>query len=232
MLRHVGAQRSDRIDLELGAILSTVAGALNAVGYQVAGVFSANMTGNVSALADHAAHGDWTGSIAFAGLVVTFVTGAFCAASLIHLGEAQHMRAVHAGVIILEAVLLIALWLWVRASGAPAGSAGLTTALSFLMGMQNATTTVISKARVRTTHVSGTATDFGIEAAALFAGSEARRLARPMLRLHGLTILCFALGGIGGALLYAGIGEWLFALAALALLTAAVPEAVRAMLAD
>jgi uncharacterized membrane protein YoaK (UPF0700 family) len=33
----------------------------------------------------------------------------------------------------------------------------------FLMGLQNAVVTRISNARVRTTHVSGTATDIGIE---------------------------------------------------------------------
>ncbi|MCP5810116.1 DUF1275 domain-containing protein, partial [Klebsiella pneumoniae] len=35
--------------------------------------------------------------------------------------------------------------------------------LAFLMGLQNATVTRISDARVRTTHVSGMATDIGIE---------------------------------------------------------------------
>jgi hypothetical protein len=39
----------------------------------------------------------------------------------------------------------------------------LTLGLAFLMGLQNATVTRISDARVRTTHVSGMATDIGIE---------------------------------------------------------------------
>jgi Predicted membrane protein len=228
MLRHVGEERSDSIDLELAAIMSAVAGALNAVGFQVVGLFSANMTGNVSALADHAAHGDWAGSLAFAGLVVTFIAGALIAAGLIYLGEAKHVRAVYAGVIIVEAMLLLLMWASIDSNARLHEHVALTTALSFIMGIQNSTTTLISKARVRTTHVSGMATDIGIELAAMFAGSAARRLALPKLRLHFLTMACFALGGVGGALIYAWAGSWLFGVTALALLAASVPEAVRA----
>lgn len=57
MLIRVGSERSETIDLFLAAVLSTVAGALNAVGFLIAGSFTANMTGNVSAFADELAGG-------------------------------------------------------------------------------------------------------------------------------------------------------------------------------
>ncbi len=228
MLIHVGDDRNERIDLGLAAIMSAVAGALNAVGFQVAGLFSANMTGNVSALAEHAAQGSWASSAAFAALIGCFVTGASCAAGLIHLGETAQARPIYALVILGEALLLLLMMLGLGGGGYLHGDLPFTAALSFVMGLQNATTTMISRTRVRTTHVSGMATDIGIEIASLFFGSAARRLALPKLRLHGTTILTFAAGGVLGTLVYAAIGAWLFGATAAVLLAVSVPEILRA----
>lgn len=86
--------------------------------------------------------------------------------------------------------------------------ATLILCLSFLMGMQNAVVTRISNARVRTTHLSGTSTDIGIELAMLF--DVLRRKGSPKdapvyierLKLHSLTLLSFLLGGVAGIWLY------------------------------
>lgn len=67
--------------------------------------------------------------------------------------------------------------------------------------------TRISNARVRTTHVSGTATDIGIELAMLF--DVLRRKESPKdaplylerLKLHFFTVMAFLLGGVLGILL-------------------------------
>jgi len=88
----------------------------------------------------------------------------------------------------------------------------LILSLSFLMGLQNAVVTRISNARVRTTHVSGTATDIGIELAMLF--DVLRRKESPQnapqylerLRLHFYTILAFLLGGVAGIWLFRWLG--------------------------
>jgi uncharacterized membrane protein YoaK (UPF0700 family) len=84
--------------------------------------------------------------------------------------------------------------------------------LSFLMGLQNAVVTRISNARVRTTHVSGTSTDIGIELAMLF--DVLRRKESPKeaplyierLKLHALTLLSFLAGGVAGIWLYRALG--------------------------
>ena len=52
MLIHIGEERNGKIDRHLAAALSTIAGALNAVGFLMARSFTANMTGNVSAFAE------------------------------------------------------------------------------------------------------------------------------------------------------------------------------------
>lgn len=227
MLIRVGSERSETIDLFLAAALSSVAGALNAVGFLIAGSFTANMTGNVSAFADEIAGGDMSTALAFAGLVAAFICGAGAIALVIQTGERRRLRMIYALAVMIEAVFLLAtgfLFLSHRTDAVV-----LVVVLSFVMGLQNATTTMISKARVRTTHVSGMATDFGIELAALLAEDGRRRDALPKLKLHGLSLACFAGGGIAGALIFGLVGSWLFVLAAAILFVIAIPEVIRAM---
>lgn len=228
MLIRVGDERTENIDLFLAGLLSTIAGALNAVGFMVAGWFTANMTGNVSAFADHAADGDIILALSFAGLVAAFISGAGLAAFVIHLGGSRQWRATYALTIAAEAIILLMLAVGLLLSPASAGGLMLVFVLSFVMGLQNAVTTLISRARVRTTHVSGMATDIGIELVALLDRDKSRQATVPKLRLYGLTLFCFTSGGIGGAILFRLVGDWLFVIAALILLAIALPELLRA----
>jgi uncharacterized membrane protein YoaK (UPF0700 family) len=228
MLIRVGDARTASIDLVLAGLLSLVAGALNAAGFLTAGSFTANMTGNISAFADHISNGQFVIGLSFAGLVVAFVCGAGIAAFAIQTGEARKNRAIYAWAIVAEAVILLLMGLvFMRSAQAP-HEAGLLIILSFVMGLQNAVTTMISRARVRTTHVSGMATDIGIELAALTASKYARHDALPKLKLHSLTLLCFTIGGVCGALMLGLWGYWVFVIAAVVLLLLAVPEVLRA----
>jgi uncharacterized membrane protein YoaK (UPF0700 family) len=95
--------------------------------------------------------------------------------------------------------------------------------LSFLMGLQNAIVTHISQARVRTTHVSGMATDLGIGLARLMAipmggmADEERATVLLKLRLHAGTIASFMAGGVLGVLAWRCWGDLGMALSALPL---------------
>ncbi|CAL4869579.1 hypothetical protein MMA231_03871 (plasmid) [Asticcacaulis sp. MM231] len=88
------------------------------------------------------------------------------------------------------------------------------------MGVQNAVVTRISEAHVRTAHVSGMATDIGIEIGLLINSAFRRGLpselaaVRARLQLHFETILAFLGGGIVGVALYRGIGGAIFWIAA------------------
>ncbi|UXU76017.1 MULTISPECIES: YoaK family protein [unclassified Paracoccus (in: a-proteobacteria)] len=228
MLIRVGDDRTEGIDQALAGLLSLVAGGLNAVGFLIAGSFTANMTGNISAFADHLAHGDLVLALSFGGLVVAFVAGAGGAALLIHAGERRAIRCIYALAIMLQALILLAMGAGFALWPETASQALLVVVLSFVMGLQNAVTTLISHARVRTTHVSGMATDIGIELATLLNDPGLRRMTLSKLRLHSLTLGCFALGGVIGALLFTIAGHWLFVMAAALLLMIALPEAIRA----
>jgi uncharacterized membrane protein YoaK (UPF0700 family) len=168
--------------------LSSIAGALNAAGFLIAGSFTANMTGNISAFADHLANGTTLIALSFAGLVVAFICGAGLAALAIQIGEKRRIRSVFALAIMAESALLLLLGLVFSLAPVQVSETSLLVVLSFVMGLQNAVTTLISRARVRTTHVSGMATDVGIELVALIGGERLRREALPKLKLHSLTL--------------------------------------------
>jgi uncharacterized membrane protein YoaK (UPF0700 family) len=228
MLIKVGNARTSNIDLVLAGLLSSIAGALNAVGFLIAGSFTANMTGNISAFADHLANGAIPIALSFLGLVAAFIWGAAIAALAIQAGERRQLRSVYALAIAAEAIILLLVGTALTKSSATEHETLLVIVLSFVMGLQNAVTTMISQARVRTTHVSGMATDIGIELAALVGGDKSRREATPKLWLHSFTLACFAVGGLCGALLFQLVGSWLFMITATLLLLIAVPEALRA----
>jgi uncharacterized membrane protein YoaK (UPF0700 family) len=230
MLIREGEARNLGIDIRLAALLAAVAGAVNAAGFQATGFFSANMTGNASALSDFLGLGALSPAAFFGALVVMFILGAFGSGLLIEAGRKRGVRAIYAYSITFEAILLMVFCaadiLW------PAfhENAGLIVCLSFVMGLQNAATTRISNARVRTTHVSGMATDIGLGLAALVSGTPDRDNAVMRLRLYGSAILAFLLGGVCGALLYIAVGSYVFLLAALVLLAIALPEVRRAQI--
>ena len=228
MLIKVGDARTPNIDLVLAGLLSSVAGALNAVGFLIAGSFTANMTGNISAFSDHIANGAIPIAFSFLGLVVAFICGASMAALAIQAGERKHIRSVYALAVAAEAIILLLVGTTLVMSSATEHEISLVITLSFIMGLQNAVTTMISRARVRTTHVSGMATDIGIELAALVGSETSRREAVPKLWLHSLTLACFTSGGFCGALLFQIVGSWLFIFAATLLLLIAVPGIFRA----
>ncbi|MBN7785649.1 DUF1275 domain-containing protein [Ponticoccus gilvus] len=227
MLIHEGTERSDRVDLGLAASLSMIAGGINAMGFLVAGSFTANMTGNVALAAEYIARRDLALALSFAGLLVCFILGAMTAALLVGAGQARGRRAIYAQAILGEALLLIGLG--VVALGWPGGLAEtlLVGVLSLVMGFQNAITTMISCARVRTTHVSGMATDLGIELAAMLGPEQVRRGALPGLWLHGLTLVAFTVGGVLGTAIFLGLGNWLLPILGAALLALALPDIAR-----
>ncbi|WP_207771051.1 YoaK family protein [Kumtagia ephedrae] len=232
MLVREGDERNIAIDMGLAAILSGVAGALNSAGFHALGFFSANMTGNASLLSDMLAMGRFSSAMMFGVVILAFVGGAFTATNWIESGRSRGVRAIYAYVIAAEG-LAIAL-LGAVAFLLPSGwdDYCLFLALSFLMGLQNATTTRISNARVRTTHVSGMATDIGIGLALLRrpAGRDnpEQKGVGARLRLHGVGIASFVVGGLAGVLLYEQLGGGLLIAAGIMLLGASGYEILRA----
>ena len=236
MLTRLGEARDGGADRRLAWSLAGIAGALNTAGFYAADLYSSNMTGNVSALADRLAVADIRVAATYLALVTTFISGAAVSALLINAGRRRQVVGIYAFSILAEAVLLTGLAsadLWL---GGPTRGALLAYGLSFLMGLQNAVVTRISNARVRTTHVTGMVTDIGIELGNLLDLSWHRwRRQGPArsfdydgdkLRLHGFTVLSFLGGGVCGVLGYRRFGAYFLLGAALLLLLLALPGIV------
>ncbi|MBQ0824103.1 DUF1275 domain-containing protein [Microvirga terrae] len=227
------SERTGMADTLLGMALTFVAGAVNAGGLLAVGQYTSHMSGIVSATADNIA----LGSLGLAGLglgaFLPFVFGAACSAMLINWGRRHHLGSRYAMPLMLEAFLLLAFGLlgWLT-HPSPGFAVVAVPLLCFMMGLQNATVTKISGARMRTTHVTGIVTDIGIELGKLFywnrnAHNPDRVLAdRGKLRLLVLLFASFFAGGIIGAIGFSRIG-FLFALpfALLLLLLAGPPLA-------
>ena len=162
MLVHEGEARTTEKDERLAWTFASLAGALNAAGFYAFGAYSSNMTGNVSALADHLGLGELRPALYALSLVVTFVTGAMTATLLIGIGRGRCLRGVYAYGVLAEATMLAFLGILAPFLSADGRNASLALGLSFLLGLQNATVTQITNARVRTTHVTGMVTDIGI----------------------------------------------------------------------
>jgi uncharacterized membrane protein YoaK (UPF0700 family) len=224
MLFREGEARTQSIDLRLAALLSSLAGALNATGFEEVGLFSANMTGNVSALADHLAGGLIGPAMHFLAVVAVFILGAGLAGACIQLGQRYGLRGIYAYLILVEGAALGALAIAAITGGALASGLPLIFGLSFILGWQNAVTTRISSARVRTTHVSGMATDLGLGLSALLFQPGRRAAARAQISLHGVTILSFLFGGFAGAILHHGYAPGPFLVGSVALTLLAISE--------
>lgn len=229
MLISQGGARNERINLNLACSLAAIAGALNAAAFYAVGFFSANMTGNVSVLSDHIATSQWLPAIFYMAIVVIFILGAALSSIMINAGRRRGIQGIYAYSILTEALLLLPLaatdlWMQETIWRVPI----LVLGLAFLMGLQNATVTRISDARVRTTHVSGMATDVGIELGIAFdilRGKDDEASAtdnRSKLRLHLFTIAAFLIGGIIGVLLYQAIAGYLLVIASALLMVIAL----------
>lgn len=212
MLVHEGHHRSSRIDLWLAAILSFVAGAANSAGFYAFGYFSANMTGNVTQISDQISLGAFALASAFGAIVVLFICGAFVASLFIQFGKYLHWTNIYALTLLAEALVLLAIGCVDLFYLAAFKGLVIVGMLSFTMGIQNAASTRISGNRVRTTHVSGAATDIGVNLAFLWhaPNSEARRSLTEKLQLHLTTIAAFLVGGVAGVIGYTFMEGGLF----------------------
>jgi uncharacterized membrane protein YoaK (UPF0700 family) len=197
-------------------VLTFVAGAVNAGGFLAIGQYTSHMSGIFAALADNLVLGALDLVMAGLGVLLLFVAGAACSAILINWGRRRGWSDFYALPLMLEAALLFGFGLLGSfAQGSPGFILVAVVLLCFIMGLQNATVTKISGARIRTTHVTGMITDVGIELGKLvYRNGDLTRPAtsrvradRPKLYLLSLLLGSFFAGGVFGAF---GFQHWGF----------------------
>jgi uncharacterized membrane protein YoaK (UPF0700 family) len=205
--------RTTQANVRLGALLAFVAGATNAGGFLAVGQYTSHMTGIVSSIADNLVLGQFALVVAALACLAAFVGGAMTTAVLVNWGLRRRLRSAYGLPLLLEALALLLFGLF-GAAISPMGAlfVPLTVILlCFLMGLQNAVITKISRAEIRTTHVTGLVTDIGIELGKLLyvnRDEEADPVLanRQKLRIHGLLVGCFFVGGLAGAIGFKAAG--------------------------
>ncbi|HJU84499.1 MAG TPA: YoaK family protein, partial [Holophagaceae bacterium] len=217
MLTKEGAARTASMNRQLAWSMAFVAGAVNAGGFLAVAHYTSHMTGVASQMADATAIGDYAVMLTALGMMICFMGGAFTSTVLVSLGKRRRMPGRYALSLLVESGLLLAFgYLGARLQAHEVLDLELTGAvalLCFIMGMHNAVTTNISGAQVRTTHMTGNVTDIGIELAKLAYINTKRHADAPpiladrgKLKLVGLLLVSFLLGGVVGALGFKHIG--------------------------
>jgi len=197
-------QRTDISNRRLGRSLAFVAGAVNAGGFFAVGQYTSHMTGIVSSVADNAALGEVHLVLAGVASLLAFLLGAATSAILINWGRRRGAHSLYALPLIVEAALLLCFGLMGARLDASGQVSAIVALLCFVMGLQNAIVTKVSRSEIRTTHVTGLVTDIGIELGKLFYWNDNamadRVLAdRGKLRLLSSLLAMFLLGGLAGA---------------------------------
>lgn len=206
--------RTTQANVRLGAFLAFVAGATNAGGFLAVGQYTSHMSGLLSSIADHLVLGDLTLAIAAAGAILAFVGGAMTTAVLVNWGLRRQLHSAYALPLFLEAVALLVFGVAGASIGvfAPLFVPLTVVLLCFIMGLQNAVITKISRAEIRTTHMTGLITDIGIELGKLVyinpreGGADPVLANRQKLRIHTVLVSCFFVGGVAGALGFKYVG--------------------------
>lgn len=205
----VSHRRSSGNDLALATILAMIAGAANAGGFFALGQYTSHMTGYLSQLADNIAIFQWVAAALSVLAIMAFIAGAVFSTVLINWARANAKYQQYAWPLVIQGGLLVC-FSWGGAFESNTARLWSLVCLCFIMGMQNATITKISGARIRTTHATGMVTDIGIELGRLVYGlaqsnsgvyADWKKL-RILLRL----VLAFLFGGVIGAVGYSKVG--------------------------
>ncbi|MBW8828001.1 MAG: DUF1275 domain-containing protein [Burkholderiales bacterium] len=214
--RLTARDRTRRANRQLGGVLAFVAGAVNAGGFLAVQRYTSHMTGVVSSIADDVVLGH--ASLAMAGLsaLLAFVGGAATTAVLINWARRRKMQGEFALSLMIEALLLLVFGLL----GAnlelfiDVFVPSTVLLLCFIMGLQNAIVTKISRAEIRTTHMTGVITDLGIEIGRLVYWNRTERVNaehfvradRDKLKIHGAILAIFFMGALVGAVAFKRAG--------------------------
>ena len=242
------SRRNGRDDARLGVCLAFVAGAANAGGFLAVGQYTSHMTGIVSGVADHLILSNVRLALAGLAAVVAFMSGAMVSAILVNFARRQRLHARFSIPLLLESALLLIFGLMGARLAAHTGLLLPLTVLllCFLMGLQNAVITKVSRAVIRTTHTTGLITDIGIELGKLIyvnrrphgtitksivAGSDAAHdpallpviANRAKLHLYSMLLASFFGGGVLGATGFQWIGYAATVPLALMLMLIALP---------
>lgn len=189
-------------------MLSFSSGCTNAIAFMACQRFVTHITGTVTQAGVQVAHLDIV--LDFALVVVCFIVGAMTAAAMINGRAHRGRRPLYTLPMVVVGMTTAAVALAGHAGllgefGGAVDEAGdfvLLSMLSFASGLQNAAVATGTGLLVRTTHLTGPATDLGMHIVDLVYTKGAERLsAKRHALLRAGKILAFATGAVAGVML-------------------------------
>lgn len=203
MLRHLGTKRTYLHNLKLASLLGLAAGFVNAAGFLAFAVLTTNITGHAALFAEAIAIQQWQAVRIIALWMILFLAGAFLSSLIvIRIGKNQQYSYVIPVLIEIAILLSVALFGYQYDNGLVAKEV-FAGSLLFAMGLQNSLVSMVSGSVVRTTHLTGTFTDLGIELAQFIQKKlENKPALKARIKLHSAIIFFFLLGALGGAYLF------------------------------
>lgn len=207
MFRHRGRQRTALHNRKIAALLSFVAGMVNVTGFFALGHLTTNVTGHFAFFAEDLSQENYYRALKYFAFILSFLAGAFLSGLYTESFSVKFPRYRYSFTVTFEIVVLTVI-AQLPTSMADDYAVQIACALLFVMGMQNALVTHISKAVVRTTHLTGLFTDLGIELSQLVFFRERRqqKKLKSSIRLRLIIIVSFFIGGLLGGLGYPVFG--------------------------
>ena len=233
--RLTGKSRTATGNRQLGWALAFIAGATNAGAFLAVRQYTSHMTGIVSSMADSLVLGEINTAIAAFGALLSFLLGAAVSAILVNYARRRQLQSEFALPLLLEAALLLVFGLLGAWLSKIHGLFVPVTVmlLCFMMGLQNAVISKVSRSVIRTTHVTGVVTDIGIELGKLLYWNRIQldpslrvTADRDRLTVLSLLVLSFFSGGVIGAIGFQHLGYAMTVpLAVILIVLASVPAA-------
>jgi uncharacterized membrane protein YoaK (UPF0700 family) len=207
MLRHLGAKRTSLHNLKLATLLGLTAGFVNAEGFLGFSVLTTNVTGHAALFAERVAFQDWQTAAVIALWMLLFLAGAFFTSIVLSFTGENQRFSYFIPVIIEILILLISALYGHKYNGTLSSKEFFAGSLLFAMGLQNALVSMVSGSVVRTTHLTGTFTDLGIDLAQMLHGNKTERPnLKSKIKLRLYIIFFFMAGAVFGAYLFHRFG--------------------------
>jgi uncharacterized membrane protein YoaK (UPF0700 family) len=187
------------------------AGFVNAAGFLGFATLTTNVTGHAALFAERLAAQDWRSARVVALWMFLFLAGAFISSLIVsRIGRTRQYS--YTIPILIETMILVVVALeGHRYDQSLVSKEVFAGSLLFAMGLQNALVSMISGSVVRTTHLTGTFTDLGIELSQILDKTRKDRPAlRSKINLRLVIILFFMIGALGGAYLFHAFSYYSF----------------------
>jgi len=211
MLRHLGTKRTYDHNVKLATLLCVTAGFVNAAGFLSFSVLTTNVTGHAALFAERIALQDWKTARVIALWMFLFLAGAFVSSFIVsRIGRNQQYSYVIP--ILIEILILAGVAVFgYRYDNTLVAKEIFAGSLLFAMGLQNSLVSMVSGSVVRTTHLTGTFTDLGIELAQYVQKKRGdRHVLKPRIKLRVAIIFFFLCGALGGAFLFRYVSFYAF----------------------